>query len=59
MEEDKTYKTPEYIRKAYKAYYNRNKNDPEFMAKRNAKRREIYNKKKSEGATNVVTMMCV
>jgi len=48
MEENKIYKTPIYVRKALNKYYNKNKEDPEFMAKRNEQRREIYNKKKDD-----------
>ena len=57
--EEKQYKTPEYQRKAYKAYFDRNKDKPEFQAKlretseRNkekikAKAREYYHANKEK-----------
>lgn len=56
MEEnkEKQYKTPKYIRDSIKRYYDKNKNDPEFMAhryeimKKNLKLRKIKQKQEKE-----------
>ena len=40
------YKTPSYTRKAYKDYYNRNKEDTEFISKRKKAQAEYYQRNK-------------
>lgn len=49
MEEDKkTFLTPSYQRKAYKAYYDRKKTDPEFMARMKESSRNYYQKNREK-----------
>ena len=48
--EGKTYKTPEYTRRAMKSYYERKKQDPAFVAK-NRERAKEYARKKREAST--------
>ena len=43
---DMYYKTPSYTRKAYKDYYNRNKEDPDFVSKRRKAQAEYYQRNK-------------
>ena len=42
------HKTPKYQRKANKDYYDRNKNDPEFIEKLRIRKREEYEMKKND-----------
>ena len=42
------YKTPSYTRKAYKDYYNRNKEDTEFISKRKKAQAEYYQRNKEK-----------
>ena len=42
------YKTPSYTRKAYKAYYNRNKQDDAFVNKRRLAQAEYYQRNKEK-----------
>jgi len=42
------HKTPSYQRKANKDYYERNKNDPEFIEKLRIRKREEYEMKKND-----------
>ena len=46
--EEKQYKTPEYQRKAYKAYFDRNKDNPEFQAKLRETSKKNYEKNKEK-----------
>lgn len=46
--EEKKYKTPEYQRKAYKAYFDRNKDKPEFQAKLRDTAKKNYEKNKEK-----------
>jgi hypothetical protein len=48
MEEIKTLKTPNYVRKAVDAYYLRKKDDPAFKAKQSARCKAAYQRKKLE-----------
>tara|TARA_R100001530_G_scaffold135193_1_gene111801 strand:+ start:2794 stop:3045 length:252 start_codon:yes stop_codon:yes gene_type:complete len=45
---ERTYKTPEYQRKAYKAYFDRNKNNPEFQEKLRETAKKNYEKNKEK-----------
>lgn len=42
------YKTPEYIRRNQKKYYEKNKNNPEFQARRKEIKQKSYEKRKQE-----------
>ena len=46
--ESKQYKTPDYQRKAYKAYFDRNKDKPEFQAKLRETSKKNYEKNKEK-----------
>ena len=46
--ESKQYKTPDYQRKAYKAYFDRNKDKPEFQAKLRETSKKYYEKNKEK-----------
>lgn len=46
MEEQREYKTPIYTRKAYERYYEKNKQNEEFKAKRRLAAKKYYHKKK-------------
>ena len=46
--EEKQYKTPEYQRKAYKAYFDRNKDKPEFQAKLRETSKKNYERNKEK-----------
>jgi hypothetical protein len=46
MEEQREYKTPIYTRKAYERYYEKNKQNEEFKAKRRLAAKKYYQKKK-------------
>ena len=46
MEESREYKTPIYTRKAYERYYEKNKNNEGFLAKRRLAAKKYYQKKK-------------
>ena len=41
-----SYKTPSYTRRAYKNYYDKNKEDPEFVSKRRKAQAEYYQRNK-------------
>lgn len=42
------YKTPSYTRKAYKAYYDRNKDNGDFVDKRRLAQKEYYQRNKEK-----------
>jgi hypothetical protein len=48
MEEEQTFKTPNYQRKAYKDYYARKKEDPEWIEDQKQKRKVYYEKNKEK-----------
>lgn len=47
-EVDFYYKTPSYTRKAYKAYYDRNKDNGDFVDKRRLAQKEYYIRNKEQ-----------
>ena len=46
--QEKEYKTPIYFRKCYKKYYDKNKDNEDFKAKRREQQRKYYQENKQK-----------